>query len=194
MPKLSHRIGIRWISWALFFFCVWIGVNLAKDKPVEGDEVYSQTYSITAASYPSILLGKIREGNPSPLFYLIQKIVCDLTQFRNPPSWRDFFDPYAQVLLRAPAIVAMALAVVVIYFYFVRQFNLWTGLFSVVVSLSSFMLWIYWTEARPYPLWLFFTTSQCLLCLNIVKSTAQPQNSLRGLLRLSSVSFLICRK
>jgi len=48
-------------------------------------------------------------------------------------------------------------------------YSVWVGLYSLVLSFSSYMVWVYWVEARPYPLWILLTVAQSLLFLSMMR-------------------------
>jgi len=173
-----------------FFVCVLftilfnVGLNLAKNKYIWGDEFYSQK-NIERSSYADIILGIRGEGNTSPLFYLIQKVMCDITNYQTPDFWEKgsggFVDPYARKFLRIAPIVCMSLAVVLIFLYFSRRYSFAIGLYSIFISMSSYMLWLYWAEARPYALWFLLTTIQLLIFLILVDRGKSSPAWYRGL-------------
>ncbi len=146
-----------------------VGFNLARHKPLWTDEIYSQTVSVEKFSYPEILLGKVNEGNTCPLFYLIQKMICDVTQFKTAPSGSEPWDHRAQILLRVSPVFFMSLSITGIFYYFFRFYSFWAGVYSLFIALSTPMVWLYWAESRPYALWFFLTTVQSLLFLVIVR-------------------------
>ncbi len=169
MKKKSYRLTI--ISLFLFLVLFYVGFLLASHRPVWNDEIYSLT-GIIRQSYGSIVLGRIQEGNNSPLFYLIQKIICSVSRYSTPQQWTDgdwgWRDPYSEILLRINPIIFMSLSIAIIFHFFSRRYSMVAGIYSLFVSLSSYMVWAYWVDARPYALWIFMTTIQSLFFLNIV--------------------------
>jgi len=161
--------SLKVVSFVLLMVLLVVGFNLARHKPLWTDEIYSQTVSVEGFSYSDILLGKVKEGNPCPLFYLIQKMICDVTHYRVPSTGLELWDQHAQILLRGGPIFFMSLAVAAILYYFVRFYSFSTGLYSLFIALSTPMVWWYWAEARPYALWIFLTTVQLLLFLSIIR-------------------------
>lgn len=166
---VQRRLYLKILSSLLFIILLFIGFHLAEHKPLWGDEVYSQ-HGIQKLSYAQILLGRIPEGNNSPLFYLIQKGVSDLAGYRlSPENWETkIADPKTRILLRLNPILAMALALTFVFYFFARHYGIWAGTYGFLTALFSYNLWLYWAEARPYALWFFLTTAQSLLFLNIV--------------------------
>ena len=71
----SRQIIIAVVSILIFacLYCWWI--RKAADRPLENDELYSQTSSIDHQTYLSMLSAKIEEGNNTPLFYALQKTI-----------------------------------------------------------------------------------------------------------------------
>ena len=171
--KISKReLCIYLVSLAVLAMCLIIGFKLAAHRPLWNDEFYTQVADVESISYPKMFLGKIGEGNNTPLFYALQKGLQQLTRYKTPPQWMngqwDWPDPYSQIFLRINPILFMSLSVVAIFFYFARFHSWLTALFSFFISLSSYMVWAYWVEARPYALWTFITTVQSLLFLRLV--------------------------
>jgi len=82
----------------------------------------------------------------------------------------------------------MALSVVLIFYYFCRRYSCLAGVYSVAVSLSSFMVWSYWAEARPYALWVFLTTAQLLIFLEMVRKGRESKS---GWMALTAVHMLL---
>ena len=159
----------KFVACALFFLCLGIGFYLSKGKPLWTDEIYTQTSIIDQVSYKDILLGRFAEGNKCPLFYLIQKGVCDAFDYHFPVEGWDgrwtFVDQTTQIILRIPANVFMSLALVTVFLFFTRCYSIWAGGYALLVCFSSFMVWAYWAEARPYALWMFLSTVQAFLFL-----------------------------
>jgi len=67
--------------------CLAIGFKLAYDKPLWNDEIYTLVSSVSRVSYLDILLGRVKEGNNCPLFYVIQKGICDIARYSIPAPW-----------------------------------------------------------------------------------------------------------
>lgn len=178
------------LSFLLFAVCLAIGFRLAYDKPLWNDELYTLISSVRGLSYGDIFLGRVGEGSNCPLFYLIQKSICDIAQYTVPEPWISGVwgheDLYSQILIRISPVVCMALAIVLIFYFFNRQYSLWAGVYSVAVSLSSFMIWFYWAEARPYALWVLLTTMQLLMFLRM---TGEGRKN--GWVKLSIIHILL---
>ncbi len=171
---LSYRnIRILCSSFLLFYICTAIGLFIAKDKPLWRDEIYTQLASVEDISYQDILLFKIKEGNICPLYYLIQKIICAGLHYRLPEKvdteYWTFKDPRAQIILRINPILFTSLAITLIFAFFAWEYSFFWGIYSVIVSMSSFMIWAYWAEARPYGLFMFLTTIQAIYFLQLLK-------------------------
>ena len=176
----------------LFLACGTFGLFLAHSRPLWNDEIYSLVSSVGRMSYLDMIQGKIGEGNAYPLFYAFQKILCDVTSYEIPALWREgswgYEHPYSQVFLRINPVVFMSLSIVVVFYYFSRHYSLARGLLSLFLSFSSYMIWVYWTEARPYALWVFLTTAQLILFLKLI----QNQGSRRlNWIFLTVVHFLL---
>ncbi len=161
-----------WIASVLFLCFLAVGFILAEHKPLWVDEVYSQ-HGIETLSYRQILSGKINEGNNFPLFYGIQKVVCDLARYKPgtlaPEAEVD--DRKALLLLRLAPNVCMSLFFAAIFYFFGRYYSLGAGCWALVVALlsPSIDLWSYWAEARPYALWLLLTAAQVYCYLLVVR-------------------------
>ncbi len=165
--RVLRRLG----PLGLWMGFVAIGLWLSLYKPLWNDEIYSQTWPVQKQSYREMLTGHIREGNNSPLFYIIQKAVCRIGRYRlvmpKEINWYVIDRP-GQVLLRLPANLYMSSALTLMVLFFTRWWGWRWGLYALAVMLSSPMVWRYWAEARPYPLWIFLTVAQALLVLSFV--------------------------
>lgn len=143
------------------------GISLSRQKPIWLDEHYTQRENIDPRTYADIWTLKISEGNKSPLFYFIQKVNADIWQFRFPslgdiPQTALIRDAKAQWVMRLPAILCMATALVLLFYFFFRQGGWGWGLYALFVALGSPMVGMYGVEARPYALWFLLTTIQAL--------------------------------
>ena len=178
---------------AITIFCVltsgWL--FLAKSIPIWNDEVYSQDRSIQNLSYASMFSGKIPEGNRTPLFYFMQKLTQDTIGYKWPGGYA--FEPlyanmdgtlthlastelFANLILRLLPVACMAAGVSVIYYYFSVRWNMWLGAYSLLLSLSSFMVWEYAFHARPYALWFCLTSFQIYLFLGSIEARTARRN------------------
>jgi hypothetical protein len=122
-------------------------------------------------SYVKQLSGGIPEGNNTPLFYVLQKSFCQLTQYQIPQAWKEGRwgrDAKAEIMLRVIPVLCMSLSIALVFFYFFSAYTGWIALYSLFIYASSYMLWIYWAEARPYPVIVLMTTVQSLLFLKII--------------------------
>lgn len=196
---LSDRpVVLKIISSLLFVVLLFVGVVLAKYKPLWIDELQTQMVGIEKLSYTEIVQMRLKEGNISPLFYLVQKGICDVARYSSKskeikrlqqiysPEWQlilhHIYSPKGQIILRINPNVFMSLSLVLIFYFFSRYYSLGVGVYSLLIALSSFMVWAYWAEARPYALWVFLTTVQSLLFLCVMRNQ-QPSRSLwRGLI------------
>ncbi|OGX07529.1 MAG: hypothetical protein A2Z88_03160 [Omnitrophica WOR_2 bacterium GWA2_47_8] len=177
------RKELNWvIAIGVFLSLLVLGFSLARNKPLWNDEVFTQTATIDQISYADLITEgpAAGESNACPLFYAIQKIISDIGRYKTPTDWVnnnwDARDVHSQIFLRIQPVVFMALAIAVMFYYFSRQYSLWAGLYSLAASLSSYMFWLYWAEARPYALWVFLTVLQSVLFLEIIRQKkADPQ-------------------
>jgi len=168
---MNKKLKIAISSCLLFAFLLCIGFVLAKEKPLWQDEIYTQRVTTQALSYQEMLFGKIGEGNAYPLFYMVQKAICQLVQYEFSQHWvsSSVNELRGQFLMRINPIVFMSLSIVLIFYYFFRNFSGWIACYSVLISLSSYMVWAFYAEARPYALWTFITTVHLLLFMHIVR-------------------------
>ena len=161
---------------ALVFFSVYLcGFFIASGKPLWLDEHYSITHSTTSVSYIQILQGRFEEWNNAPLFYLGQKVLCDLVSYdpgtlipvRSAQGMVFYTDPFSNVYLRLISIFFMALAPAALFYYFSRRYSWGWGSFAALLCLSSWLFWWYGLEARPYIHFLALTTLQVIIFLEI---------------------------
>jgi hypothetical protein len=167
---------------AIIFAGVFLsGFFLSAGKPLWLDEHYSLIHSVGGASYREIFSGRTKwEGNNSPLFYALQKALCDLVSYSprglettqgrpvklRVPSpdpkkaqyvqvmrFQDsifYGDPFSNVYLRLISLFFMALAPASLFYFFALRYSMWLGAFSALLCMSSWLFWWYGFEARPY--------------------------------------------
>ncbi len=167
--------------------CLAVGFELSQRRPLWNDEIFTQVQSIEPKSYQNLLRGQIPEGNNCPLFYVLQKSVCDVLHYQYSGSWKGEWFVYehrSQVVLRTLSNVLMSTAIALIFYFFARFYTLGAGLFALAAVLAAPMVWMYWLESRPYALWFFLTTVQSLLFLRVLDGRKQ---SSRGWLWLALV-------
>jgi len=168
---MMKSLTLKGISFLLFVCLVSTGLYLARHKPLWNDEIYTQVSNVEA-SYGHMISGRISEGNNTPLFYMIQNGICKIFKYKfsayGKRGWY-IMDQRAQVVTRIAPNVCVALTIVLIFYYFTRNYSFGAGVYSFLVSLSSTVLWSYWAEARPYALWILLTTIQLLIFLSFVK-------------------------
>src|SRR5690349_4901213 len=92
-PIMETKTKNSWqfiVAAGIFALCLVIGYHLSLRRPLWNDEIHSQVNVIDAKSYQDIIFFRIRnlEGNACPLFYLIQKGISDLFQYRFPLTWQ----------------------------------------------------------------------------------------------------------
>jgi hypothetical protein len=86
----------------------------------------------------------------------------------------------------------MSLSIAMIFYYFATSYSFWLALYSLFIYLSSYMLWAYWAEARPYSLIVLVVTLQSLVFLKAVKnkgSLDQNWKMLAGIHLFMSLTF-----
>lgn len=172
MIPLSQRLTRVGVCLVLFAACSWTGSQLALRKPLWNDEIYTQVKGIERHSYAGILRGDLAEGNNFPLFYLLQKGVTDFIGYRFEGEWQgewNVSDWKGQVVLRLTSIWLMALSLTVLFLFFWKEYGWPAGVYAFLTGLSSYMVWAYWAEARPYALWFFLTTVELLVFLRILR-------------------------
>ncbi len=168
--RRQRSVWILFLTLSVWLICLAVGSFLSQHKPLWNDEIYSQTRVIEILSYQDLILAKQKEGNNAPFFYLIQKALCDLSQYRFPITWQGEWvlsEPGSQHLLRIPSNIFMSCAIALIFYFFSRFYSLAMGAYALFLTLSSPIIWAYWVEARPYTLWIFLTVVQSLLFLRI---------------------------
>jgi hypothetical protein len=186
MGLFYQRHGKKIWFIVVLLLSLYAGRWLSLQKPLWNDEIYTQERAIDALSYQDILAVKFVEGNNSPLFYIIQKAVCDLWGFQLPMEWKGEWylsHPRAQFVMRLAPNLFMSLSIALIFYYFASRYSYGVGLYALMVTLSTHMIWAYWAEARPYALWIFLTTAQSLLFLQLIRHD-RPSRCSWGLLCL----------
>lgn len=166
MKNILGKVSLNFITVILFLGLFLIGLFLARHRVVWNDEIFTQVWSVSELKYQHILLGHMPEGNVTPAYYFTQKLLYDLLRYKIPHQWRTdmgYEDPPSRIFVRLHSNIFMSLSVCVIFYFFVRMCSWGAGAYSVLVSLSSYMLWAYWAEGRPYALWFFVTTVHSLL-------------------------------
>jgi len=182
---MKQHLPLKIFSFFLLLLLIAIGIFLARNKPIWNDEIYSQTESIEQKTYADILLGKVAEGNNCPLFYILQKAITQVLQYDFPDGWEgrwSIYHPESQMILRIIPIFFISLSIICIFYFFAKNTSFVWGMISLFISLSTYMVWLYWAEARPYPLWFFFSTIQYLRILHIVKNGKVEDNDLKILM------------
>ena len=178
----------------ILFICLFTWwMRKAGDHPLENDELYSQTSSIAHRSYVEMLSGRIDEGNNTPLFYVVQKTIENVAAYQTPPEWYkgqwNFRHHASQLFLRLFPVFCMALGITLVFYYFAMHWHFFLGVYAVLVSLTSYMVWAYVCQARPYALWFFLTVVQIVLLLRIL--VVKPKEQGRFSLGLVVVNWLL---
>ena len=160
------------ILWLVLFV---VGMWLAMHKPLWGDEIYGQKITIEGNSWDKILTGRLsNEGNNFPLYYTLQKIIMSVIKFHIPVEHgKDylFAYPQGQIILRLlPDALMTSSIVFLVRFFWIRE-GIMVGLMALLSALSSGMVWWYWVEARPYPLWFLLTMLQALFLIEILSES-----------------------
>jgi len=147
----------------VFFIACWMGFSVALQKPLWGDEMYSEQTHIKACSYLKIISGTIGEGEKAPIYFCTQKLIDQIFSLNFPDhvTGNLYKDKRAQIICRISAVLAITL----IFYYFTRTIGFWAGASGLLIILSTFMVWAYWAEDRVYPFWFLGTTIQALVVL-----------------------------
>lgn len=163
---------VKWLlAGMILAACAAAGLGLASQKLLWNDELFTQVQTIDPVGYSGILLADFPEGNLCPLFYLGQKTVCRLANYRLMVPWRGEFciyEPRGQVLLRILPVIWMSLAAALVFLYYAWRFSLPAGWLSLAVTLSAFGFWAYMPEARPYSQWFLLCLMQGILFMEIL--------------------------
>jgi len=174
-PKIL--IGLKLLLFAVLLL---VGFTLAAYKPLWNDEVYTQVASVSRSSYGQIISGHVGEGNVSPLFYLLQKSFQNIIHYSAPADWHTGWSDNGlkeRLLLRVMPVVFMSAAIAGIFYFFSRNYSLWTGILALFLALSTSMTWGYWAEARPYALWVYLTAMQSIVFLRIFQKDGGKNNA-----------------
>ncbi len=187
---MKKSLAVLVASIVIFLALLSIGFQLASKKPLWNDEAFSQVNSIQQLSYAQIIFEHNPEGNICPLFYLIQKCIGDIAGFKIPLPWdvNTIVDPKAQFILRIAPNVCMSLAITLLFYFFARFYSWSLGIYALVLCLSSFMVWAYWAEARPYALWFLLTTVQMLIFSQLLNTKKNYPSWFTG---FTIVNFLL---
>ncbi len=153
------------------------GMTIARRRVLWNDEIYTQMSSVSQKTYKEMWAGRIQEGNVAPFFYTLQKLLTNAVGYNTPDLWHTQ-TVYDRLLLRLNAVMFMSLTVALLFGYFARRYSLGMGFYLLFLTASSFMVWSYWAEARPYSLWVFLTACQSLLFLEGVVKGRQAKNAL----------------
>ncbi len=163
---------IRIWTGILFVLLVAFGWGVASHRCLWNDEYYSLLFITLGKSYKAIVMG-LPEGSNSPLFFILQKAQCDLFSYHPPQEWVkghwEGVHVFDQFFLRIQSVVFMSAALSAVFFYFGRRNSWGLGLYALAVTMTSFLFWVHWTEARPYAGWFALSLFQILFLLNILE-------------------------
>ncbi len=163
---------IRVLTGFLFMLLLAYGALIASHRILWNDEYYSLFSSTLGASYKTMLMKGVGEGNNSPLFYVLQKALCDLFSYHPPEEWLKHWSGahiFDQFFLRIQPVVFMSVALSALFYYFSRRNSLLVGAYALGVAMTSILFWFHWTEARPYAGWFALSLFQILFLLNILE-------------------------
>ncbi len=207
MKRIQNPVFI--VSLCLLVVCLWLGFSLAGHRPLWNDEIFTECM-LESAPLKRLFPVNEMEGNVTPLFYFIQKGITASLGYSVPAPWKErdwgYSDVYSQLVLRINPVFFMSLTIVSIFYFFSRFYSYGWGIYALIITLTSYMLWAYWTEARPYALWAFLSTLQSLLFLYIVDQKKKfgkawsalafihillPLTIMLGAIQVLAVSFLL---
>jgi hypothetical protein len=167
-----------------------MGTFISSRKPLWNDETHTQVFTISSDTYQQIIFSGIQgEGNKSPLFYLQQKILCDIFHYKNQEGNAPVFE---RIFLRIPTVFEISLFLCILFYFFSKRFNLWFGFLSIFIALNSLMLWWYWAEARPYGLWVLLTSCQMFLFIEIIENPIASRKHWISLVLIHLLLALTC--
>lgn len=159
------------VATALFAGLFLLGIFLSAHKPLWSDEILTAKHTIPDASYFTIAQGNISgEANNFPLYYVIQKTVMSASHYTLKPEWQGehfLFDKKGQIILRIPSNFFIALALSLMVFFFIKRKDTFSAIVSFLLTISSYITWAYWPEARPYALWFGLSIIHGLLLFDI---------------------------
>jgi len=176
----NRNVILYCLSGLVFLCCFYFGLLLAEHKPLWNDEIYTQISSISSRSYGYYFFGHVGEGNNCPLFYSLQKFICDVLQYQTPDLWNQH-NTFDRLILRLNPVFFVSASIMCIFFYFSRFYSIFAGVYSLLIAVSTIMLWDHWAEARPYALWMFLTTVQSLLFLYLFRRKEVDRRAWIGL-------------
>ena len=180
MNQIQKNISCRrkrihfYLAVGVFILCFIQGLRMAEDQSVWGDERYSAVY-LQRLNYGEIFVGGMKEGNKAPLFYILQKAYLNLTKTTLPDELANneaLFNPF-RIDLRVVPIFAISLSVALLFFFFAFRYTWWAGCLAIVLALTSHMIHVHWIESRPYAIWLFLSTAQSLVFLQLRETKAK---------------------
>lgn len=149
----------------VFLFSFIQGLGIATRKPLWNDEIYTQVQSVENNSWLQTWKGNSQEGNNSPLFYSVQKAVSLLFGYHSQDLWhRD--DLRSRIIIRLAPVFFMSLGIALCVGYLSFLYSILIGIFVLLLILTTFMIWAYWAEARPYSMVFCGTVFQSLALWN----------------------------
>jgi len=178
-----------------------VGMWLAMHKPLWCDEISGQKIDIEGSSWREVVTGRIKGLNNPPLYFVFQKAITSiiklhfpddlLKDFQLPTEKRKYFllaYPKGQIVLRMLPDILMTTAIVfLVRFFWIREGGVVGGI-ALLSALTSGMVWWYWVEARPYPLWFLLTLLQALFLIEILSA---PKFSGKAKIHLMICNWLL---
>ncbi|MFH0753768.1 MAG: hypothetical protein V2A70_04315 [Candidatus Omnitrophota bacterium] len=167
--KFSRQVLIWCVAAGIFLFGLVQGFSVAVRKPLWTDEIYSQISSVEGKDLLTMWRGGIREGNNAPLFYTIQKVICQATGFKGGDLWHKH-DLTSMIVLRVAPVIFMSLALAFIFWFFARTGSLVMGAAALFMAMATYLVWAYWAEARPYAMLYALTALQAVVLMQALCS------------------------
>ncbi len=162
---LFHKNAAFFLALLVFLLSFMQGLTMAIKKPLWNDEIYTQVTSVEGKSWLQIWEGYSQQGNNSPLFCSVQKAVSLLSGYHSQDLWhRD--DLRSRIIIRLAPVFFMSLGIALCVGYFSFLYSILIGIFVLFLILTTYMIWAYWAEARPYSMVFCGTVFQLLALWN----------------------------
>ncbi len=178
---MSRQSLVLLVVLVVFMAGLWQGFRIAMNKPLWNDEIFSQMQSVDNISWKDIWLGHIQEGNNSPLFYSVQKIICSLSGYRTINLWKED-NVRIRCFLRIAPVVCMSLGLALIVGFFCAYYSFWGGLIAFIIAIPIHTTILIHTEARPYAFVFLVTAAQALFLLYVCRFAKEPRYGALGLM------------
>jgi hypothetical protein len=192
MPaKNSQKILFCFFLLFGFELCLLLSMALAKDFWLDESFAFAL---IQKRGFLEIWQGMPREGSPTPLDYILQKVI--ITVF--PPYWGNL-----QITLRIVPVFAFLLSLGILSAYVAKLYNSKWALAANAFYFCNFLLTYYAVESRAYSLWAalslfhvlalhaFLRGNQKSLYYSLALAILLPLTASGGLLQVGGFSFIV---